>query len=132
MNRREVLGGGLALSASALTPLPAFAQAKYPERPIRLIVPFSAGGVVDAVARQWAERIKPHLGTIVVENEGGAGGTIGMYDVARAKPDGYTVGALQHQHHGDQSGDHAEGASTIRPRTSSRSRSSRSRRAASS
>ena len=68
MNRREILGGGLALSASALAPLPAFAQAKYPERPIRLIVPFSAGGVVDAVARQFAERIKPHLGTIVVEN----------------------------------------------------------------
>ena len=69
MNRREILGGGLALSASALAPLPAFAQAKYPERPIRLIVPFCAGGVVDAVARQWAERIKPHLGTVVVENQ---------------------------------------------------------------
>ena len=60
MNRREILGGGLALSASALTPLPAFAQAKYPDRPIRLVVPFCAGGVVDAVARQWAERMKPH------------------------------------------------------------------------
>jgi tripartite-type tricarboxylate transporter receptor subunit TctC len=92
MNRREILGGGLALSASALTPLPAFAQAKYPERPIRLVVPFSAGGVVDAVARQFAERIKPYLGTIVVENVGGAGGTIGMAEVARAKPDGYTLG----------------------------------------
>ena len=92
MNRREILGGGLALSASALAPLPAFAQAKYPERPIRLIVPFAAGGVVDAVARQFAERIKPHLGTIVIENIGGAGGTIGMGEVARAKPDGYTLG----------------------------------------
>jgi tripartite-type tricarboxylate transporter receptor subunit TctC len=92
MNRREILGGGLALSASALAPLPAFAQAKYPERPIRLVVPFAAGGVVDAVARQFAERIKPLLGTIVVENIGGAGGTIGMTDVARSKPDGYTLG----------------------------------------
>ncbi len=92
MNRREILGGGLALSASALAPLPAFAQAKYPERPIKLIVPFSAGGVVDAVGRQFAERIKPHLGTIVVENVGGAGGTIGMGETARAKPDGYTLG----------------------------------------
>jgi tripartite-type tricarboxylate transporter receptor subunit TctC len=92
MNRREILGGGLVLSASALAPLPAFAQAKYPERPIKLIVPFSAGGVVDAVGRQFAERIKPHLGTIVVENVGGAGGTIGMGETARAKPDGYTLG----------------------------------------
>jgi tripartite-type tricarboxylate transporter receptor subunit TctC len=91
MNRREILAGGLALSASAL-PVPALAQAKYPERPIRLVVPFAAGGVVDAVGRQFAERIKPHLGTIVVENIGGAGGTIGMSEVARAKPDGYTLG----------------------------------------
>src|SRR5688572_26014177 len=92
MNRREILSGGIALSASALAPLPAFAQAKYPERPIRLIVPFAAGGVVDAVARQFGERIKPYLGTIVIENIGGAGGTIGMGEVARAKPDGYTLG----------------------------------------
>src|SRR5215475_13176382 len=77
MNRREILSGGLALSASALS-LPAFGQAKFPERPIRLVVPFAAGGVVDAVARQFAERIKPHLGTIVVENIGGAGYTLGL------------------------------------------------------
>src|SRR5215470_15201372 len=91
MNRREILGGGFAVSASALAPLPVFAQAKYPERPVKLIVPFSAGGVVDAVARQFSERIKQHLGTIVVENVGGAGGTIGMTELARAKPDGYTL-----------------------------------------
>src|SRR5215475_8124565 len=91
MNRREILSGGLALSASALS-LPAFGQAKFPERPIRLVVPFAAGGVVDAVARQFAERIKPHLGTIVVENTGGAGGTIGMTELARSKPAGYTLG----------------------------------------
>lgn len=91
MNRREILGGGLALSASALAPLPAFAQAKYPDRPIRLIVPFGAGGVVDTVARQWAERMKKPLGTVVIENLGGAGGTIGMGEAARAAPDGYTL-----------------------------------------
>jgi tripartite-type tricarboxylate transporter receptor subunit TctC len=91
MNRREILGGGFALSASALTPLQAFAEAKYPDRPIRLIVPFGAGGVVDSVARQWAERMKTPLGTIVIENQGGAGGTIGMGDAARAAPDGYTL-----------------------------------------
>jgi tripartite-type tricarboxylate transporter receptor subunit TctC len=91
MNRREILGGGLALSASALAPLPAFAQTKYPDRPIRLIVPFGAGGVVDTVARQWAERMKTPLGTVVIENLGGAGGTIGMGEAARAAPDGYTL-----------------------------------------
>src|SRR3977135_1858082 len=55
------------------------------------MVPLSAGGAVDAVARQWAERVKPHLGTIVIENQGGAGGTIATGEVARAQPDGYTA-----------------------------------------
>src|SRR5882762_7396599 len=92
MNRRDVLASGVAsLAATALAALPAWAQGKYPERPIRLMVPFSAGGVVDAVGRQWADRVKPHLGTIVVENQGGAGGTIATGDVARAQPDGYTA-----------------------------------------
>ncbi len=91
MNRREFIGGSLTLSTSALTPLPAWSQAKYPDRPIRLIVPFGAGGVVDSVARQWTERMKEQLGTIVIENQGGAGGTIGMGDAARAAPDGYTL-----------------------------------------
>src|SRR5262249_13801806 len=77
------------LSATALSP--AFAQASYPTRPIRLMVPFSAGGVVDAVGRQWSDRIKPHLGTVVVENQGGGGGTIATSEVARAQPDGYTA-----------------------------------------
>src|SRR5215813_338614 len=90
MNRREMVALGLAsLSTTALSP--ALAQGKYPDRPIRLMVPFSAGGVVDAVARQWSERVKPHLGTIVVENQGGAGGTIATGEVARAQPDGYTA-----------------------------------------
>jgi tripartite-type tricarboxylate transporter receptor subunit TctC len=90
MNRREMVALGLAsLSTTALSP--ALAQSRYPERPIRLMVPFSAGGVVDAVARQWAERVKPHLGTIVIENQGGGGGTIATGEVARAQPDGYTA-----------------------------------------
>jgi len=81
---------GLAsLSTTALSP--ALAQSRYPDRPVRLMVPFSAGGVVDAVARQWAERVKPHLGTIVIENQGGGGGTIATGEVARAQPDGYTA-----------------------------------------
>ena len=92
MRFKRFLAWGLAaLSASALVPLAAFAQAKYPERPIRLVVPFAPGGVVDVVGRHWASRMKPLLGTVVVENQGGAGGTIGATEVARAQPDGYTL-----------------------------------------
>jgi tripartite-type tricarboxylate transporter receptor subunit TctC len=92
MNRRNLLTFGLvALSATALTPLPALAQAKYPERPIKLMVAFSAGGVNDVVGRQWADRIKPLLGTVYVENQGGGSGTIATGEVARAQPDGHTI-----------------------------------------
>jgi tripartite-type tricarboxylate transporter receptor subunit TctC len=76
---------------SVLTPLPAFAQGKYPERPIKLMVAFSAGGVNDVVARQWADRIKTPLGTVYVENQGGGSGTIATGEVARAQPDGHTI-----------------------------------------
>ena len=90
MNRRDVLAFGLAsLSASVATPL--FGQGKYPERPIKLMVAFSAGGVNDVVGRQWAERVKTLLGSVYVENQGGAGGTIATGDVARAPGDGYTL-----------------------------------------
>jgi tripartite-type tricarboxylate transporter receptor subunit TctC len=92
MHRRDVLAFGLAsVSTAALWPLPASAQATYPEHPIRLIVPRTAGGVVDVVARLWAERAKPQLGAIVIENQGGGGGTIAATAVARAAGDGYTL-----------------------------------------
>jgi tripartite-type tricarboxylate transporter receptor subunit TctC len=90
MKRRDVLARGLAaLSAQALGP--AFAQAKYPDRPIRLVIPFPPGGVYDATGRPWADKVKAHLGTIVVENIGGAGSSLGTAAVARAQPDGYTI-----------------------------------------
>jgi tripartite-type tricarboxylate transporter receptor subunit TctC len=95
MRRRDVLALGLVSLATALRPWPASAQArdrvKYPEHPIRLVVPRTAGGVVDVVARLWAERVKPQLGAIVVENQGGGGGTIAATAVARAAGDGYTL-----------------------------------------
>ena len=86
MNRRDLIKLGL-LSAVAL-PTSALA---YPDRPIRLIVPFSPGGATDMVGRLWAERMKARFGTIVVENKGGGGGLIGTAEVARAKPDGETL-----------------------------------------
>jgi tripartite-type tricarboxylate transporter receptor subunit TctC len=92
MKRRDLLALTVAsASAHVLAPLSVFAQANYPDHPIKLIVPFSAGGVVDAVGRLWAEKIRTHLTTIVVENQGGAGGVIGAQEVARATPDGYTL-----------------------------------------
>jgi tripartite-type tricarboxylate transporter receptor subunit TctC len=92
MNRRQSLTLGLALvAATALSPIEAFAQEQYPTRPIRLVVPFPPGGVVDTIGRLWADKVGPSLGTIVIDNRGGAGGVIGAAEVARARPDGYTV-----------------------------------------
>ncbi len=76
-----------ALSPSVRT---AGAQSKYPDHPIRLLVPYPPGGVVDAVARQWGERMRP-VGTFIVENQAGGGGMIGAFAVARAQADGYTL-----------------------------------------
>jgi tripartite-type tricarboxylate transporter receptor subunit TctC len=91
MNRRDLVALGLAsLSTRALTPC-AHAQGKYPERPIKLMVAFSAGGVNDLVARQWAERVKTLLGTVYIENQGGGSGTIATGEVARGPGDGYTI-----------------------------------------
>jgi tripartite-type tricarboxylate transporter receptor subunit TctC len=70
---------------------PLFAQVRYPDRPIKLVVPFVAGGVNDAVARVWTDRMKGALGTVFIENMGGAGGVVGGAAVARAQPDGYTL-----------------------------------------
>lgn len=81
------LGAGL-LAAAA----PATAQSDYPSRPLRIIVPFSAGGIVDAVARTVGERLAAKYGQpVVVENRTGAGGAIGTDFVAKSAPDGYTL-----------------------------------------
>jgi tripartite-type tricarboxylate transporter receptor subunit TctC len=63
----------------------------YPSRPIKLVIPFPPGGVNDAIGRPWADRMKTLLGTVVIENIGGAGGSLGVAGVARAQPDGYTL-----------------------------------------
>ena len=77
--------------AVLLTAPAAFAQS-YPARPLRLIVPFPAGGGSDAVARIVSPRLSDRLGQqIVVDNRGGAGGSIGTEQAVRATPDGYTM-----------------------------------------
>jgi tripartite-type tricarboxylate transporter receptor subunit TctC len=82
---------GAALAASATLP-PRGARAAYPERPVRLIVPFAAGGAVDSVARVLGKALSANLGgSIVIDNRGGAGGVIGMEAVAHAAADGYTL-----------------------------------------
>src|SRR5215510_5952321 len=71
----------------------------YPARPIRLVVPFPPGGAFDTLARPWVEQIKPLLGTVIIENIGGGGSSLGAAAVARARPDGYTIllgGTLPH------------------------------------
>ncbi|MBC7940951.1 MAG: tripartite tricarboxylate transporter substrate binding protein BugD, partial [Chitinophagaceae bacterium] len=80
------------LVALATLALGASSWAAYPEKPVTLIVPFAAGGPTDKVARDLAEVLRKGLNnqTVVIENVGGAGGTLGAAKVAKAAPDGYT------------------------------------------
>src|SRR6476659_7132825 len=84
MQRRQLLLSGIAAAAA----MPSFAQ----QRPIRLIVPYAAGGPIDVTARVLAERVKDSLGTVIIDNKPGAGGNIGADAVAKAAPDGLTIG----------------------------------------
>jgi len=83
----------LAYAAALTLATIATAHAAYPERPVTLVVPYPPAGTTDIAARTMAQAMEAGLGqTIVVENRAGAGGSIGMGVVARAKPDGYTIG----------------------------------------
>src|SRR2546423_7381302 len=90
----------LAAGVAALPVLSHIAHAQtYPTRPIRLVIPFPPGGAYDAVGRPLADKMKPLLGAVVIENIRGGSGSIGASAVARAKPDGYTLllgGTLPH------------------------------------
>ena len=84
MRRALLLASGLIAAAPAL--------AEYPDKPVTIVVPFAAGGPTDKVARDLAEALrKPLGGTVLIENVGGVGGTLGANKVAKAAPDGYTL-----------------------------------------
>jgi tripartite-type tricarboxylate transporter receptor subunit TctC len=90
--RLDVLLAAALIAALATQAAPACAQ-DYPTRPITLIVPYAAGGGNDLMARTAAEKMSKTLGhQIVIENRGGAGGSIATRAIAKAAPDGYTLG----------------------------------------
>lgn len=84
----SIVAAGLAFS---MLGAPAVAADDFPNRPIEFIVPYAPGGPLDTMARLMAEKVKPHLGVVVVENKPGAGGNIGAGIAAKAKPDGHTL-----------------------------------------
>ncbi len=90
MNRRNILLASAVATAAATFSFPALAQDAG--QPIRLIVPYAPGGPIDVTARALAERVRDSLGTVIIENKGGAGGNIGADAIAKAAPDGLTIG----------------------------------------
>ena len=86
------LGAALAVAAAGLAPLAASAQTAYPDKPIKFVVPYPPGGGTDVIARIVQERFQHALGQpIIIENRGGAAGSLGTDIVAKSAPDGYTV-----------------------------------------
>ena len=98
LRRRKFLHRAAGVAVLPATSRIARAQ-NYPTRPIRFVVPFPPGGALDTIGRPWAEQMKSRLGTLVVENIGGGGGSVGAAQASRARPDGYTLllgGATTH------------------------------------
>lgn len=89
-SRRQLLDTALRMAAVVACRGGAAAD-DFPVRPIRLIIPYSAGAAGDQIGRPWAEKVAPLLGPIYVENVGGAGGAIGSAAVAQSAPDGYSL-----------------------------------------
>ena len=93
MNSRWLPGVALALAPMLSVPGSALAQQKYPAKSVRIVLPFAAGSAVDVLARLYAQRMSEGWGQqVVVDNRTGANGIIGMELIARAAPDGYTLG----------------------------------------
>ena len=93
MSRRALIAGSFAMAAAPFAlSRPALAQATLPDRPLRIIVPYNAGGITDVISRGMAAGLQAALGqSVVVENRPGANGTIGTLAAARAAPDGTTL-----------------------------------------
>ena len=92
MQRRHLLSQSAALLTTGLSASGAWAQAAYPHKPVRLVVPFPAGGATDLFARALSQKLGERLGgSLVIENRPGAGGMVGSDLVAKAAPDGYTL-----------------------------------------
>lgn len=93
MTKQRIPTAAAALVLAMAAAAPAFAQADWPNRPVKVIVPFGAGGSSDVLARIVAEQLgKTFRQQFVVENRPGAGGAIGVAQIASAEPDGYTIG----------------------------------------
>ncbi|WP_313303431.1 tripartite tricarboxylate transporter substrate binding protein [Diaphorobacter sp.] len=92
ISRRGILTSVAAAGAASALPQWAWASGKYPEKPVRVIVPFPAGGTTDVVARLVLQKLGELMNqSFIVDNKGGANGIIGTGEVARATPDGYTL-----------------------------------------
>ncbi|RUP23644.1 MAG: tripartite tricarboxylate transporter substrate binding protein, partial [Curvibacter sp.] len=93
LRRRRALVCSAAMLWGLSGSVPLMAQESFPSRPIRFVVPYAAGGTTDLVARTVGARMAQTLGQpVIIDNRAGAGGNIGMDAVAKAVPDGYTVG----------------------------------------
>ena len=92
MKKRQFLALSGSTLLAGITPSAAFAQAKFPDRPIRVIVPFAPAGDGDIIGRLWVKYAIAHTGAnFIVDNKAGAGGAIGAAEASRAKADGYTL-----------------------------------------
>ncbi|WP_137919694.1 tripartite tricarboxylate transporter substrate binding protein [Hydrogenophaga sp. 2FB] len=92
LHRRAILAASLATAALGLVSAPAHAQANFPSKGLRIVVPFGPGGVGDLTARIVAEKLTSQLGQpVVIDNRPGAGGVVAAESVARSEPDGYTM-----------------------------------------